>query len=185
MQARNRDLAVGVFVLLGLLSIAYLSIAVGGASYGGSGGLTVFAEFDEIGGLTARAPVVIGGVKVGTVESIRLGESFRPVVQMNLDASLQLPEDTSASILTQGVLGDQYIGLEPGGSDVILKGGDHIAFTQSAVILERLIGRLVQNFGGGGGGSGGGGSSSGSGGGAAGGSPEPGKGQSEGSPADQ
>jgi phospholipid/cholesterol/gamma-HCH transport system substrate-binding protein len=150
LQARNRDLAVGTFVLLGLLAIAYLSIAVGGASYGSSGGLTISAEFDEIGGLTARSPVVIGGVKVGTVESIRLGEAFRPIVQMNLDAGLKLPEDTSASILTQGVLGDQYIGLEPGGSEVILKSGDQITMTQSAVILERLIGRLVQNFGGGG-----------------------------------
>jgi phospholipid/cholesterol/gamma-HCH transport system substrate-binding protein len=154
LQARNRDLTVGTFVLLGLLAIAYLSIAVGGASYGGGGGLTLSAEFDEIGGLTARSAVVIGGVKVGTVESIWLGGSFRPVVEMDLDAALKLPEDTSASILTQGVLGDQYIGLEPGGSDVILKSGDRITYTQSAVILERLIGRLVQSFGGGGAGNG-------------------------------
>jgi phospholipid/cholesterol/gamma-HCH transport system substrate-binding protein len=150
LHARNRDLTVGAFVLLGLLAIAYLSFSVGGASYGGNGGLHLEAAFDEIGGLTPRSPVVIGGVKVGTVEEISLGENFRPVVRMNLNAGLQLPEDTSASILTQGVLGDQYIGLEPGGSDVILKSGDQISFTQSAVILERLIGRLVQNFGAGG-----------------------------------
>jgi phospholipid/cholesterol/gamma-HCH transport system substrate-binding protein len=150
-QTRNRDLAVGIFVLLGLLAIAYLSITVGGASYSGNGGLVLTAAFDEIGGLTPRSPVVIGGVKVGSVEQIWIGEGFRPVVRMNLDATLKLPDDTSASILTQGVLGDQYIGLQPGGSDEILQTGDQLEFTQSAVILERLIGRLVQSFGAGGG----------------------------------
>jgi phospholipid/cholesterol/gamma-HCH transport system substrate-binding protein len=102
-------------------------------------------------GLTVRSPVVIGGVKVGNVKDIRLGDGFRPVVRMDLDARLKLPEDTSASILTQGVLGDQYIGLQPGGSDVILQNGGQLEFTQSAVILERLIGKLLQSFGGGGG----------------------------------
>jgi phospholipid/cholesterol/gamma-HCH transport system substrate-binding protein len=138
---------VGGFVLLGMLAIAYLSLSVGGISYGSGGGLMITAAFDEIGGLSERSPVVIGGVKVGTVEDISIGEGFRPVVRMNLDASLKLPSDTSASILTQGVLGDQYIGLQPGGSDEILQSGDQLEFTQSAVILERLIGRLVQSFG--------------------------------------
>ena len=146
----SRDLAVGAFVLIGLTALAYLSISVGGASYAGHAGLQLTAVFDEVGGLSERSPVVVGGVKVGMVERIRLGEDFRPVVSINVDSSLQLPEDTSASILTQGVLGDQYIGLQPGGSDVILQSGDQIEFTQSAVILERLIGRLVQSFGGGG-----------------------------------
>jgi phospholipid/cholesterol/gamma-HCH transport system substrate-binding protein len=148
-RTRNRDLVVGVFVLIGLLAIAYLSFAVGGAAYGGNGGLELKAAFDEIGGLTVRSPVVIGGVKVGTVDSIELGEGFRPIVHMDIDASLQLPDDTSAAILTQGVLGDQYIGLQPGGSDELLKPGDSIEFTQSAVILERLIGRVLQSFEGG------------------------------------
>jgi phospholipid/cholesterol/gamma-HCH transport system substrate-binding protein len=146
-QTRNRDLAVGSFVLLGLLAIAYLSISVGGASYGNHGGLQIDAQFDEIGGLTARSPVVIGGVKVGSVERISLGDDFRPVVALNIDSALKLPDDTSASILTQGVLGNQYIGLEPGGSETILKSGDRLNFTQSAVILEKLIGKLVQSFG--------------------------------------
>jgi len=149
LQSKTRDLAVGAFVLIGLAAIAYLSISVGGASYAGKGGLLLTAVFDEVGGLSVRSAVVVGGVKVGSVERIELGADFRPVVHINVDASLQLPEDTSASILTQGVLGDQYIGLQPGGSETVLKSGDPIEFTQSAVILERLIGRLVQNFGGG------------------------------------
>ena len=139
----RRDLWVGLFVLLGLLGIAYLSLSIGGVSYRGPGGLQLFACFDEVGSLKNRAKVVIDGVKVGQVKAIELGKDYRARVTLDVDGRIGLPSDTSASILTAGVLGDQYIALEPGGDTEMLKSGDQIQFTQSAVILERLIGKLV------------------------------------------
>ncbi|NRA03654.1 MAG: outer membrane lipid asymmetry maintenance protein MlaD, partial [Myxococcales bacterium] len=108
----------------------------------------LFATFDEIGGLRPRAPVKIAGVRVGEVSAIVLDSDYRAKTSLDLEGSLELPSDTSASILTLGVLGDQYIALEPGGEEILLRPGDEIAFTQSAIILERLIGKLVQNIGG-------------------------------------
>jgi phospholipid/cholesterol/gamma-HCH transport system substrate-binding protein len=138
-----RDLLVGLFVLAGLGAIAYLSLSVGGLSTRGPGGLTVFADFDELGGLKPRAQVVISGVKVGQVASIALDESYRARVKLDLDARLKLPVDTSASIMTSGLLGDRYVSLQLGGDAETLKPGDQIAMTESAVVLERLIGKLV------------------------------------------
>ena len=149
-----RDLLVGVFVLSGLAALAYLSIQLGGAAYSGPGGLTLYASFDEIGGLAARSPVVIGGVKVGQVKKIELAPdgSFRARVTMDVDKGLRLPDDTQAAVLTQGVLGNQYVGVSPGGSESILTDGSEIAYTQSAVVIERLIGKVIQSLGGGNGG---------------------------------
>ena len=142
-RAPLRDLLVGLFVLAGLGAIAYLSLSVGGLSARGPGGLTVSADFDEIGGLKPRAQVVISGVKVGQVASIALDDNYRARVTMDLDARLKLPIDTSASIVTSGLLGDRYISLQLGGEPETLKPGDRIAMTESAVVLERLIGKLV------------------------------------------
>lgn len=140
-----RDLVVGCFVLVGLAAIAYLSLSVGGVTYSGPTGLRIHADFDEIGGLKPRAPVVISGVKVGTVESIGLADDYRARVVLNLDPSLELPIDTTASIVTSGVLGDRYVSLQPGAEDALLKPGDQIEFVESAVILERMIGKLIHN----------------------------------------
>ena len=142
-RAPLRDLLVGLFVLAGLGAIAYLSLSVGGLSARGPGGLTVYADFDEIGGLKPRAQVVISGVKVGQVASIALDDNYRARVKMDLDARLKLPIDTSASIVTSGLLGDRYVSLQLGGEPETLKPGDRIAMTESAVVLERLIGKLV------------------------------------------
>lgn len=147
MGSSVRDLAVGVFVLVGIAALAYLSISLGGLSYKGPGGLTVYATFDEIGGLATRAPVVIGGVRVGEVDALALDSDFRARVRLELDADLELPDDSGASIFTQGVLGNQYISLEPGASEAMLQSGDEIAYTQNATVLENLIGRVVQNLG--------------------------------------
>ncbi len=144
-----RDLIVGLFVIAGFTAIAYLSVSLGGLTYTGPGGLFLTAKFDEIGGLAPRAQVVVGGVKVGQVTAIDLDEDYRAEVTLEVNGNLAVPEDSSASILTAGVLGDQYIALEPGGSDAMLQTGDEVPYTQSAIILERLIGKLVQNFGGG------------------------------------
>ncbi|MDJ0866442.1 MAG: outer membrane lipid asymmetry maintenance protein MlaD [Myxococcota bacterium] len=145
-----RDLWVGIFVLAGLGAIAYLSVQIGGVSYRGPGGLQLYATFDEIGSLKHRAQVVVGGVKVGQVKSIALDTDFRARVLFEVDGDLELPIDTSASVLTAGVLGDQYIALEPGGEEDILAPGDEIEYTQSAVVLERLIGKVLNSLGDGG-----------------------------------
>jgi phospholipid/cholesterol/gamma-HCH transport system substrate-binding protein len=103
--------------------------------------------FDQVGGLKPRAPVVIGGVKVGQVDSIGLDQDLRARVVLDVDKDLKLSTDTSAAILTSGVLGDQYVELTPGGEETFLRSGDEIQFKQDAFVLERLIGRLVQNLG--------------------------------------
>ena len=139
-----RDLLVGFFVLAGLGAIAYLSFSVGGLSYSGPGGLTLYALFDQTGGMKARAPVVISGVKVGQVKAIGLDpNTYRARVEMDLDRSLKVPTDTSASIVTAGILGDRYISLQLGGEQQILKPGESINFTESALILESLIGKFM------------------------------------------
>jgi phospholipid/cholesterol/gamma-HCH transport system substrate-binding protein len=150
MAARDtggRDLLVGLFVLAGLSAVAYLSATLGGVSLRGRGGIELVAHFDEIGGLRPRSPVVIGGVKVGQIKGISLDGDLRPRVVLSLEPGVAVPADSSASILTSGVLGDQYIAIEPGGEEAMLQDGAEIQYTQSAVILERLIGKLVQNLG--------------------------------------
>jgi phospholipid/cholesterol/gamma-HCH transport system substrate-binding protein len=144
-RSPTRDFVVGLFVLAGLGALAYLSLSIGGVSYTGRKGLIVYADFDEIGGLKERAPVVISGVKVGEVASIGLADDYRAKVTFNVDPTLKLPIDTTASIVTSGVLGDRYVSLQPGGDDVLLKPGDEITFVESAVILERLLGKLIHN----------------------------------------
>jgi phospholipid/cholesterol/gamma-HCH transport system substrate-binding protein len=142
-----RDLLVGCFVLAGIAAIAYLSLRVGGLASAPPGGFTVFASFDEIGGLKPRSPVVVSGVKVGQVKAITLDTTFRARVEMDLDPHVPLPVDTTASIVTAGVLGDRYIQLQLGGDPKVLKNGEDLGFTESAVILERLIGKFIHNVG--------------------------------------
>jgi phospholipid/cholesterol/gamma-HCH transport system substrate-binding protein len=148
MEARARDFGVGAFLLAGIAAIAFLSISVGGATYRGPGGLDLAVTFDQIGGLKSRAPVVISGVKVGQVATIALDADLRARVVLDVDRALKLPTDTSATILTAGLLGDQYIELTPGGEDKLLGPGDEIQYKQDAFVLERMIGRLIQNLGG-------------------------------------
>jgi len=142
-----RDLTVGIFVVIGMVMIGYLSIQVGGVTYKGGGGLTLYAAFDEIGGLKPRAPVSIAGVTVGHVEGIDLDDYLRARVRLEVDGDIELPADTSAGIRTAGLLGDQFIALEPGGEDDLLTSGDEIAYTESALSIERLIGRFVHDSG--------------------------------------
>jgi phospholipid/cholesterol/gamma-HCH transport system substrate-binding protein len=140
-----RDFVVGLFVLAGLAAVAYLSFPVGGLRYSGRGGLVLYAAFDQTGGLKPRAPVVISGVKVGQVTAIDLDDDYRARVKLDLDQRLEIPADTSASITTAGILGDRYVTLQLGGEEDLLASGDQISFTESALILERLIGQLVHN----------------------------------------
>jgi phospholipid/cholesterol/gamma-HCH transport system substrate-binding protein len=144
-SSRRRDLGVGLFVLVGIAALAYLSVQVGGLSYTGPGGLRLIADFDEVGGLGARAPVRIAGVTVGQVVSVGLDDDLRARVVLDVDRHLQLSVDTVASIRTDGLLGDQYVSLEPGGDEALLESGEVISFTESALNLEKLIGRFVHD----------------------------------------
>jgi phospholipid/cholesterol/gamma-HCH transport system substrate-binding protein len=144
-RSPTRDFIVGLFVLAGLAGLAYLSLSIGGVSYSGPKGFLLFANFDETGGLKPRAPVVISGVKIGEVTGITLNEDYRAKVTVNVDPSLKLPIDTTASIVTSGLLGDRYVSMQPGGDDELLKPGDQIEFVESAVILERLIGKFIHS----------------------------------------
>jgi phospholipid/cholesterol/gamma-HCH transport system substrate-binding protein len=143
-RSSTRDFVVGLFVLAGIAAIAYLSTSIGGFNWRNPERMKLFAGFDEIGGLAKGAPVVIGGVRVGEISAITLQQDvFRARVEMNVNPTLQLPTDTFASIVTAGVLGDQYIELKPGGEDKLLKDGDTITHTDSAVILEQLISQFI------------------------------------------
>jgi phospholipid/cholesterol/gamma-HCH transport system substrate-binding protein len=136
---------VGVFVLLGLLAIVFLALkAANLASFRVGNTYAVTAKFDNIGGLKVRAPVKSAGVTVGRVTAIALdAKSYQGLVTIELEQGVAFPADTSAKILTSGLLGDQYIGLEPGGADQNLKPGDTIKMTQSAVVLENLISQFL------------------------------------------
>lgn len=143
----RRDLIVGLFVAAGLGALAYLSLQVGGVSYTGRGGLVLVATFNEVGGLKPRAPVAVAGVTVGQVKAIELDELLRAKVTLEVDSGIELPIDSSAGIRTAGLLGDQFIALEPGGEEELLASGDEIQFTESALSIERLIGKFVHDSG--------------------------------------
>ena len=146
-RSRLRDLVVGTFVLCGLLSIAYMSIQLGGLYHSAGKGLELVATFDQVGDLKVRAAVQIAGVKVGEVKSIELDEYMRARCLLDLDPILELDSETTAAIQTAGLLGAKFIALEPGGSDVMLQSGDEISLTNSAVSLESLLGKFVNNSG--------------------------------------
>jgi phospholipid/cholesterol/gamma-HCH transport system substrate-binding protein len=141
------DLWVGIFVVAGVIALGFLSLKV--ANLGsGSGGDTykVVALFENIGGLSVRAPVRSAGVTVGRVTDITLDKKeYQALVTMKIDKRYEFPKDTFASILTSGILGENYIGLAAGGDDAMLKDGDGIKKTQSAVVLENLIGQFLFN----------------------------------------
>jgi phospholipid/cholesterol/gamma-HCH transport system substrate-binding protein len=140
-----RNTVVGLFVIAGLVAMAYMSLSIGGLSLAGPGEFKLYAAFDETGGLKPRAPVVISGVRVGEVTSIVLDEDYRANVELSLKDGLELPADTSASIMTNGILGDRYILLQLGGDVQFLASGDELSFTESALLLERMIGKLIHN----------------------------------------
>jgi phospholipid/cholesterol/gamma-HCH transport system substrate-binding protein len=147
MSKHTIEVMVGGFVLLGLAALLFLALqAANLASFGDEKGYIVTAKFDNIGGLKSRAPVRSAGVTVGRVKSIQLdATTFQGVVTMEINNEVQFPKDSSAKILTAGLLGDQYIGLEAGGDEKNLKAGDVISQTQSAMVLENLIGQLIFN----------------------------------------
>ena len=145
MGKKRIEMLVGFFVLLGMAGLVFLALkAANLGSVGGGDSYMLQANFDNIGGLKPRAPVRVAGVTVGRVKSIALDpKDFKGVVTLDIDKRYAFPKDTAAKILTAGLLGDQYVGLEPGGDDANLAAGQNIAQTQSAVVLENLIGQFL------------------------------------------
>ncbi|EJN03353.1 outer membrane lipid asymmetry maintenance protein MlaD [Herbaspirillum sp. YR522] len=146
MQRKSLDVWVGIFVLLGVAALVFLALKAGNMSAlsFGQKTYTVKANFDNIGGLKSRAAVKSAGVVVGRVDSIRFDDqTFRATVIVNMDDNYKFPKDSSAKILTSGLLGEQYIGIEPGGDTANLASGDTIKMTQSAIVLENLIGQFL------------------------------------------
>ena len=145
MGKKTIETLVGFFVLLGMVGLVFLALkAANLGSVGGGDTYTLTAAFDNIGGLKVRAPVRTAGVTVGRITAIKLdGKTFQGVVTLNIDGHYLFPKDSAAKILTSGLLGDQYVGIEPGGDDKNLNPGDNVAQTQSAVVLENLIGQFL------------------------------------------
>ncbi|WP_337582469.1 outer membrane lipid asymmetry maintenance protein MlaD [Parasutterella excrementihominis] len=149
MQNQNTKInfLVGLFVLGGIVALLFLALqAANLSSFSTSKGYEVTAYFDNIGGLKARAPVRSAGVLVGRVKSISYdNDTFQAKVVISMENQFKFPSDTSAKILTAGLIGEQYIGLQPGADDKDLTNGGRIEFTQSAVVLENLISQFMFN----------------------------------------
>jgi phospholipid/cholesterol/gamma-HCH transport system substrate-binding protein len=145
MNRTTIDLWVGVFVTIGIGAILFLALKVGNlTSVGAPPGYRLEASFDNIGGLKLRAPVKAAGVVVGRVEAVKLDPTtYQAVVTLRINQGYEFTTDTIASILTSGLLGDVYIGLDAGGDTKMLADGGRIAKTQSAVVLEKLIGQFM------------------------------------------
>jgi phospholipid/cholesterol/gamma-HCH transport system substrate-binding protein len=147
MERTTLDLWVGIFVAAGLGALLVLAFKVGNMStFNMSDSYTVRGDFDNIGGLKVRAPVKSSGVVVGRVTDISFDDKlYQATVTMSVDKRYQFTADASAAVLTSGLLGEQYIGLEAGADSARLKNGDKIKLTQSAVVLESLIGQFLFN----------------------------------------
>lgn len=145
MKKTALDFWVGLFVVVGFLAVLFLALKVGNmSSLSFQPTYAVKMKFDNIGGLKQRAAVKSAGVVVGRVQSIGFDtNTYQALVTIGLDKQYQFPKDSSAKILTSGLLGEQYIGLEPGGDSEMLKAGDTVTMTQSAIVLENLIGQFL------------------------------------------
>lgn len=145
MQSRAVELLVGLFVCLGIAAVFILTLRVSDlANTTDTQGYTVSAAFNDIGGLKVGAPVDLAGVRIGRVTDIKLNQTtYRAVASMRIQDQYKIPKDSDASILTSGLLGDQYVGVGPGGSTKNMQNGDEFIITQSAIVLENLIGQFM------------------------------------------
>ncbi len=146
MTSRKIEILVGLFVAAAVAAFFMLAMSVSNmSSYAAGESYQVTARFDNIGGLKVRSPVSAGGVRIGRVTEIQYNsDRYEAVVSMSIDQQYsKFPVDTAASILTSGLLGEQYVGLEPGAEDAFLKEGDTIDLTQSALVLEQIIGQFL------------------------------------------
>lgn len=148
MNVRIMNFSVGLFVIFGVLALVWLALTASSTDGRFAKQISVSAGFDNVGSLKVKAPVMIGGVRVGRVSHISLDpDDFKAIVEMKLDEKYEIPNDTMAMIYTAGLVGEQYIALDPGGSPMPLENGDSIRMTQSALVIERLIGQFLTSMG--------------------------------------
>ena len=138
----DKELAVGFFLLIGIFSLAYLSVNLGRLEMTGGRSYSLYAEFEKTGGIKTGAVIEIAGVQVGKVKSIRLYD-YQALVEFSIDKDVKIQEDAIASIKTQGLIGEKYVQITPGGSDKILPDGGKITETESAIDIEELIAKYV------------------------------------------
>lgn len=147
MNTRIVNFSVGLFVILGVVALVWLALTASSTDGRFGKQITVSASFDNVGSLKIKAPVMIAGVRVGRVSHIALDQDdFQAIVEMKLDESYGIPKDTAAMIYTAGLVGEQYVALDPGAGSP-LENGDTLGLTQSAIVIERLIGQFLTSMG--------------------------------------
>jgi phospholipid/cholesterol/gamma-HCH transport system substrate-binding protein len=137
------ETSVGIFVLLGLICVGYLTIKLGKMELVGDNNYPIYARFQSVSGLKKGSHVEIAGVKIGTIDSISLDKDNKAIVKMKIEKGLVLADDVIASVKTAGIIGDKFIKISPGGSDTLLKPGEMITETESALDLEELVSKFV------------------------------------------
>ena len=143
MKKFDLELTVGFFLLLGIMSLAYISINLGKIEIVGRNAYVVYAEFEKAGGIKPKAVVEIAGVEVGTVKRVLITSDYRARLAIEIDKNIKLQEDAIASIKTKGLIGEQYVQISPGGSDKMIQNGGRIRETESAIDIEELISKYV------------------------------------------
>ncbi len=148
---RTLEIGTGLFVLLGFAALVFLTTQLPSSGLklsSAKGGYRITAEFDNVGDLKSGAPVTLSGVRIGDVESVGIDpQDYRALVTLRIDPQYnQIPDDSDASIDTQGLLGGQYVAIGPGGSETYLMSGSRIQFTQGAIVLENIVNKLFATF---------------------------------------
>lgn len=143
MRKFDLELAAGLFVVIGILCLGYLSIKLGRLETLGAGKYTVYAKFERAGGIKPGAAVEIAGVEVGKVKSVKLNENYQAIIAITLDKNVKVQEDAIASVKTKGLIGEKYIQITAGGSERLIPDGGVIRETESAIDLEELIGKFI------------------------------------------
>lgn len=138
----DKELAVGIFLLIGIFSLAFISIRLGRLEVLGSEGYSLYAEFEDAGGIKAGADADIAGVSIGKVKSVRL-DNYQALVEFTINKNVKIQADSIASIKTKGLIGEKFVEITPGASDKILQNGDRIRETESAIDIEELISKYV------------------------------------------
>ncbi|WP_353685033.1 outer membrane lipid asymmetry maintenance protein MlaD [Thermodesulfovibrio sp. 3907-1M] len=143
MKRESLEIAVGIFVLIGILALGYLSFRLGKIDMFQTGYYTVYAEFDKVGGIKKGSVVEIAGVPVGSVEKVTLNSKYQAVVELKILNSIKLPEDSIASIRTKGLIGEKYVQITPGGSEQYIAQNGKIRETESAIDIEEVLSKYV------------------------------------------
>lgn len=143
MKRENLEIAVGIFVLIGIIALGYLSFRLGKIDMFRTGYYTVYAEFDKVGGIKKGSVVEIAGVPVGSVEKVSINDKYHAVVEMKIMNSIKLPDDSIASIRTKGLIGEKYVQIIPGGSEQYIARNGKIRETESSIDIEEVLSKYV------------------------------------------